>query len=293
MDEFQDRVAVVTGAGSGIGFALAERLAAEGMRVVLADIEEAALKAAEEKLAAAGATTLALRTDVSKWEDMQALADKAFDAFGEVHVLCNNAGVGGSGSSAGPIWERTPEEWQYVTGVNLWGVIHGVHAFLPRMVAQEAEGHVVNTASLAGLVNGSGIYGVTKHAVVALSESIYQQLSLAEASVGISVLCPGFVNTNIWDVQRNLPEHLRQAEPAAQPEVAGQQAEAMRQFLATGLPPSEVADAVFEGVREGRFYIVPTQAWLKEGIRRRAEAVVKEQNPQVQNPAQRVARTAK
>ena len=165
MEELKGRVAVVTGAASGIGLGLAERFVAEGMKVVLADVEEGPLRAAEDRLGAAGAEVLAVQTDVSKWESVERLADAAYERFGAVHIVCNNAGVGGTGVFVGGIWDRDPAEWQWVMGVNLWGVIHGVHAFVPRMLRGGEDGRIVNTASAAGVVYGNGIYGVTKHAV--------------------------------------------------------------------------------------------------------------------------------
>ena len=191
MQDLKDRVAVITGAASGIGLALAERFAHERMKVVLADVEDGALRVAEEKIRATGADVLAVKTDVSRWESMERLADAAYERFGAAHIVCNNAGVGGTGVFVGGIWDRDPAEWQWVMGVNLWGVIHGVHAFLPRMLREGHEGHIVNTASAAGIGYGNGIYGVTKHAVVALSEAVHTQLQAARAKVGVSVVCPG------------------------------------------------------------------------------------------------------
>lgn len=280
MDEFQDRVAVVTGAASGIGFALAERFAKEGMKVVLADVEDGALDAANARLEDTGATTLPVKTDVSKWEDVDSLADRAFDAFGQVDVLCNNAGV--SGGSMKALWDQPMNDWHWVMGVNLWGVIHGCHAFLPRMVAQGTDGHVVNTASSAGLLMGSGIYGVTKHGVVALSESLFQELGARETKIGVSVLCPGFVNTNITEAGRNRPAELPgDAIPDDLPPEVQQRIEYMRSMLKSGYPPSEVADAVFQGIRERTLYVVPAQDMIKEGIKRRLENVAEERNPEL------------
>src|SRR3990172_1689938 len=185
MKEFRDRVAVVTGAASGIGRALADRFGAEGMKVVLADVEEAALRQAEAELREKGVDVLGVRTDVSKPEELEKLAQQTLDAFGAVHVVCNNAGVAGAW---GPTWANTLDDWNWIMGVNLWGVIHGVRTFVPIMLEQGDEGHVVNTASLAGLMPGRGIYGVTKQAVVALSESLYNDLKVADAKIGVSVL---------------------------------------------------------------------------------------------------------
>ncbi|MEX0785379.1 MAG: SDR family NAD(P)-dependent oxidoreductase [Dehalococcoidia bacterium] len=283
MDEFQGRVAVVTGAASGIGFALAERFAGEGMKVVLADVEDGALAAANNRLADLGYTTLPVQADVSSLEDVQSLADRAFEAFGQVDVLCNNAGV--SGGSMKALWDQPMNDWRWVMGVNLWGVIHGVHAFLPRMVAQGTDGHVVNTASSAGLLMGSGIYGVTKHAVVALSESLYQELGARDAKIGVSVLCPGFVNTNITESVRNRPAGLPgDALPEEIPPEVQQRIEYLRGMLKSGYPPSEVAEAVFQGIRERKLYVVPAQDMIKAGIRRRLDNVAEERNPDVRSP---------
>ena len=197
MKEFQGKVAVVTGAASGIGRALAERCAQEGMRVVLAGINEQTLMQASQELQAIGASVLAVQTDVSKAADVEALAQKAFDTYGAVHLLFNNAGVGAGIS----LWESTLADWEWTLGVNLWGVIYGIRAFVPRMLEQDTEGHIVNTASIAGLVSGPGlgIYRMTKHGVVTLSETLYHELALRGAKVKVSVLCPGFVNTRIMD----------------------------------------------------------------------------------------------
>jgi len=176
MKEFKNKVAVVTGAASGIGRAMAERFAAEGMKVVLADIQPDALAQAESEMKAKGATIVSRLTDVSKGSEIEALAQTALDAFGKVHIVCNNAGV----AVAGFIWERSVADWEWVMGVNLWGVIHGVRVFTPIMMKQGEEGHIVNTASMAGLISGpsTSIYSVTKHAVVTLSESLYHELKM-------------------------------------------------------------------------------------------------------------------
>lgn len=191
MREFHGKVAVVTGAASGIGRSLAERCAQEGMRVVLADVEEGALTQTAESLRSSGADVRAITTDVSRAGDVEALARKTVEAYGGVHLLFNNAGVGG-GTTA---WGSMLADWQWVLGVNLWGVIHGVHSFVPLMLQQGDEGHIVNTASIAGLTGGPGlaVYKVSKHGVVSISETLYHELALQGAKIGVSVLCPGWV----------------------------------------------------------------------------------------------------
>jgi NAD(P)-dependent dehydrogenase (short-subunit alcohol dehydrogenase family) len=284
MQELQGRVAVVTGAASGIGWGLAERFAREGMKVVLADVEDGALAAASEKIGAAGADVLAVKTDVSQWESVERLADAAYERFGAVHIVCNNAGVGGTGVFVGGIWDRDPAEWRWIMGVNLWGVIHGVHAFLPRMLRGGDEGHVVNTASAAGIVYGNGIYGVTKHAVVALSEAVHTQLQAARAKVGVSVVCPGWVKTNIMDSARNLPPELASTRTPSAQDVERRDM-GVRTLERNGIEPSEVADEVVAAVREQRFYVLPMQREFRqridEVVRGRAEDIVEQRNPRM------------
>jgi NAD(P)-dependent dehydrogenase (short-subunit alcohol dehydrogenase family) len=259
------RVAVVTGAASGIGYALSERFAAEGMRVVMADIEEPALAEAADLLAGRGAEVLPVPTDVSRDDQVDALRDRALEAFGAVHVVCNNAGVSGIGR---PIWEMTKRDWEWVLGVNLWGVINGVRAFVPVLLEQDA-GHVVNTASLAGVTTGIlGPYSVTKHGVVALSEGLHFQLAQRGASVHVSVLCPGWVRTRIGESDRNRPSDVEPS-PALDPNVA----EGFRLMLEGGMEPSAVAGHVVDGIRANRFYLL-THPEMSEGIRRRAEEVL-------------------
>ncbi len=281
MKDFQEKVAVVTGAASGIGRALAERCAQEGMKVVLADVEESALKQAEAELRASGAQVLGVRTDVSQADEVEALAQKAFETYGAVHLLFNNAGVG-AGTT---VWESSLADWQWVLGVNLWGVIYGIHFFVPRMLAQDSEGHIVNTASAAGLVSGSGlgIYKVSKHGVVTLSETLALELAARGAKLKVSVLCPEWVNTRIMDAERNRPPAFANApeEQHMSPETAAM-TETVRQVIGqliqAGLPPSQVAEMVFEAIRQEKFYIF-THPTTKQGVQLRMEDILQQRMP--------------
>ena len=275
MKEFRDRVAVVTGAASGIGRGLAERFAVEGMKVVLADVEQDALRQAEVEMREKGFDVLGVRTDVSQAGDVEKLAQQTLDAFGAVHILCNNAGVAGF---SGTVWESTLRDWEWVMGVNLWGVIHGVRTFLPIMLDQGSEGHIVNTASLAGIMGGGGIYGVTKQGVVALSESMYSELALSGAKVKVSVLCPGWVNTRIVDAGRNRPEELRNAvERPVDPERAAIEG-TIRNLLEAGLSPAAIAGQVLDAIRDERLYIL-THPEMSGIVRTRFDDILAQQNP--------------
>ena len=265
----------MTGGASGIGKGMAARFAAEGMKLVLADVERPALEAAVAELRGAGAPVLGALCDVSKPASVESLAQQAFDEFGAVHVLCNNAGV--AGGMPKPIWEQSLEDWGWVMGVNLMGVVHGMRSFLPRMLQQGTEGHVVNTASMAGLIPGAGIYGVTKHAVVALSESLSNELLLQGAKLKVSVLCPGWVNTRIIESERNRPEAPREAPGplAPQLELARQ---AVAQLIAGGIDPLEVGDVVVEAIRAERFYVLTHPSW-KNMIEHRMQNILQGRAP--------------
>jgi len=275
MKDFNSKVAVITGAASGIGRALAERCARLGMKVVLADVEPGALAEVEADLQARDGTVLAVRTDVSQAKDVEALAQKALTAFGAVHLLCNNAGVATSGTA---VWESSLTDWEWVMGVNLWGVIHGVRSFVPIMLAQNTQCHIVNTASLSGLISfpGGSVYAVTKHGVVTLSESLQHELAERGGKVKVSVLCPGLVKTRILDCARNRPERLAATAPMGPVEAAGW--ETLREQMQTAMPPEQVADAVFQAIREERFYIL-THPEGKDWIRTRMEDILQERNP--------------
>lgn len=258
MRELSGRVAVVTGGASGIGFGMARAFAAEGMKLVLADVEAEPLERATAELASGGAEAIGEVCDVSKAEALHALRDRTLSQYGAVHVLCNNAGVGGSGMAA--LWEAPDDEWDWVVGVNLMGVLHGIRSFVPVMVEQGGPGHVVNTASVAGLIHGAGIYGITKHAVVAMSEALFAQLRGRGLPIGVSVLCPGWVNTRIMESERNRPE-------APRPEAGARAAEfeairrVMEGFVKRGLDPVEVGKQVVESIRKERFYVLTHPHW--------------------------------
>jgi NAD(P)-dependent dehydrogenase (short-subunit alcohol dehydrogenase family) len=274
MKELRGKVAVVTGAASGIGRALAGAFAAEGARVVLADVEAVALDEAAHTIAGRGAETVAVRTDVSKGDEVEALAVAAERAFGAVHVVCNNAGVSVSGLS----WTHTVADWEWVLGVNLWGVIHGVRVFVPRLLANGGEGHVVNTASMAGLLSGPGmaVYNVTKHGVVTLSESLFHEMRFVGARIGVSVLCPAWVNTRIIDSRRNRPVALADTAPPLPGQ--DQMEQLARGLLAAGLPPERVAAVVVDAVRTDRFWVLPHPDW-KQFVRMRLDDILEDRNP--------------
>lgn len=274
MREFAGRVVVVTGGASGIGLALARRFAAEGMKVVVGDVEAPALDDAVRALKDTGADAFGVVTDIGNAEQVQALADATLDRFGAVHVVCNNAGVGGGGLS----WEAPLSTWEWVLGVNLWGVIHGIRTFVPLLLQQD-EGYVVNTASLAGLVAGPFMapYNASKHAVVAMSETLHHELALMGAKVKVSVLCPGWVDTRIADAARNRPPSLT---PEGDSSALG--ADFLKTVLAQGMPPAEVADKVLAAVRDEQFWILPHDdqdpRWV-DVVARRLQSLGERTNP--------------
>jgi len=257
VEEFKGKVAVVTGGGSGIGRALALALAREGARVIVADVDEAAMETVAREARGHGVEALAVRADVSDLGQVQALADQAWRAVGGVHVLCNNAGV----AAWGGLERATHRDWQWVLGVNLWGVIHGVEAFVPRMIAGGQRGHIVNTASMAGLIasQGLGVYNTSKYAVVGLSETLAKDLK--PYGIGVSVLCPMGVETRIRDSERSRPAALRNEPGAESPAV---------ELIGRYLAPDTVAGMVLAAIRRGELYVITHDEGL-EPLRRRFE----------------------
>ncbi|QOY92456.1 SDR family oxidoreductase [Massilia sp. UMI-21] len=257
MKDFRDKVAVITGAASGLGREFANTAAGLGMKLVLADVQPKALEHAAEELLAEGAEVLAMVCDVSKGAHVQELADAAIARFGHVHLVFNNAGVG----SGGLVWENSEQDWEWVLGVNLWGVIHGVRVFTRVMLDcarrdADFEGHIVNTASMAGLLTppAMGVYNVSKHAVVALTETLYHDLKLVDAPIAASVLCPYFVPTAIAQSHRNRPDELASHERTTPSQVAAQMLS--EKAVESGkVTARDVARITFDGIREGRFYL--------------------------------------
>lgn len=279
MKEFNNKVAVITGAASGIGRGLSERCAHEGMKVVIADVDESALAKVEKELQSKGTQVLSVLTDVSKVSDVETLMKKTLDTFGEVHLLVNNAGV----VAGNTIWESTAADWEWVMGVNLWGVIYGLRFFVPVMLKQDTEAHIINTASATGLVsyNLSAPYQVAKHGVVALSEHLYYSLRQRNAKVNVSVLCSGWVKTRILNSGRNRPIELQNA-PRKRPlsqESAVPHLKKMRQAIQNGMTTNEVADHVFNAIENEQFYILTHLAETVPLVRQRIDDILNRRNP--------------
>ncbi len=280
MQDFEGKVAVITGAASGMGRAFAERFAQEGMKVVLADVEEPALEQAVTELKHKEYDVLGVLTDVSKQEAVENLAQRAIEAYGKVHIVCNNAGVGGEG---GMIWEETPKFWDWMMGVNFWGVVNGIRVFVPKMLEHGEEGHIINTASIAGLGSGWGIYGVTKHAVIAMTEWLSQNLQMVDANINASVLCPSGVATNIINGMRNRPAELTD-DPATTPasiEAARlkRYRQRMIQAVSAGKQPSEIAEIVLDAIKNNDFYILTHPEQEENRVRVRAEQIISRKAP--------------
>ena len=280
MREFSNATAVVTGAASGMGYAFAERFAAEGMNVVLADIETDALRAAVTRLEQQERNVIGVEVNTIRRETLENLRDQAIDRFGNIHVLCNNAGVssradGGLGAGVGalPVWDVPDSTWDWVMGVNFWGVLYGLQVFVPHMLEHGETGHIVNTASLAGLIPGASAYSVSKHGVLTLTEGLWHHLRAADANISASVLCPGFVNTQINEAERNRPSEF-----GDRIEATPEQRAASQMFLGGGMAPSNVAELVWQAMVNDQLYILPHPGWT-DIVRGRIEAVLEGSQP--------------
>jgi NAD(P)-dependent dehydrogenase (short-subunit alcohol dehydrogenase family) len=271
MKDLKGKVAVVTGAASGIGRELALACAREGAHLVLADLDEKGL-AETARMLPAGCESIQARCDVSKASDLENLAQRTYDKYDAAHVVFNNAGV----AVAGPVWSAPLDEWKWVLDVNLMGVVHGIHAFVPRMLERKTEGHIVNTASVAGLLSvpGSGVYCASKHAVVSLSECLHHDLRMAKSLIGVSVLCPAWVSTGIHNSERSRPRELAEKNP-----LAGPYEEAVRKAVASGkIPAADVAKLTVDAVKANRFYVLPHQK-IKASIESRMRDILDERAP--------------
>ncbi len=280
MREFKDKVAVITGGASGLGLEIARLAARKGMKLVLSDIEEHALKQAELEFADQGVDVLSVRTNVAIAEDVEQLAEKTMERFGAVHLLFNNAGVALNKTA----WETSVADWEWVLGVDLWGVIHGVRVFTPIMLRQNSPSHIINTASVAGMLSTQGMaaYNVAKHGVVTLSETLYHDLKRRAATIDVSVLCPAWVNTAIWDSARNRPEDLQNSvERKAEDDIKLE--ESARHAIQSGkVTAPMVAEIVFAAIEANQFYIL-THPKIKKWVGLRVEDILQDRQPSPQS----------
>jgi NAD(P)-dependent dehydrogenase (short-subunit alcohol dehydrogenase family) len=273
MRDFSNGTAVVTGAASGMGYAFAERFAAEGMNVVLADIETDALKAAVTRLGQEERSVVGIEVNTLQRESIESLRDQAIDRFGNIHVLCNNAGVVSSEDGGSrKLWEIPDATWDWVLGVNFYGVLYGIQTFLPHMIEHGEPGHVVSTSSVGGIIAGSGAYSVSKHGVLSLSEGLYLDLRSINSNVSASVLCPGLVNTNLLTAERNRPDQFGgPSEPDPdEPSRVGSMDDAMN--------PSNVAELVWDAIINDKCYILPHPGW-DAMVRDRFERILARSEP--------------
>ncbi|CAN5564734.1 SDR family NAD(P)-dependent oxidoreductase [soil metagenome] len=280
MEEFEGKVAVVTGAASGIGRALADAFAAQGMRLVLADIEAAPREVGAEEFRSAGTEVFPIVADVANAAQVDSIGQAAMDVFGGLHVACNNAGVSGGGLS----WEIPLETWKWILDVDLWGVIHGVHTFTPLIIAS-GGGHIANTASMAGLTSnpGMGPYNVSKHGVVTLSETMFVELAMTHPEVGVSVLCPGWVRTQINKSERNKPATDATVAPGEVDPNFSALKGMIDNWIAEGLQPAHVASLVVDAVRNNRFYVLTHPEW-QGAVRDRVDRMLTGENPRAALP---------
>jgi NAD(P)-dependent dehydrogenase (short-subunit alcohol dehydrogenase family) len=283
MKDFAQKIVVVTGAASGIGRALAERFSDAGCNLVLADIDEAGLAESRASVEKRGVKVETVICDVSRQDSVDALADASYEAFGAVHILCNNAGV----LSGGTTWEVDIKDYEWQIGVNTFGVVHGVRSFVPRMIAQDTPGHVVNTASMAALTTMpfAGAYHMSKHAVLAFSECLYHELQVTQSKIGVSVLCPELIDTGIAASERCRPDAYKNASGAPPITETGKLVVgALSEGMAKGgLDPSVMADRVFEGIGQNRFYILSEDSW-REASNTRHEDIRLGRNPTFSPP---------
>ncbi|MFX1406030.1 MAG: SDR family NAD(P)-dependent oxidoreductase [Promethearchaeota archaeon] len=279
MKEFKDKVAVITGAASGIGYGIAEKFAKEGIKVVLADIESKALLEAEQRIRQFNPNVLGILTDVAKIDDVRSLAKTCIDNYGKVDILCNNAGVGFSGNSSTSIWENSLNDWKWIFDVNIWGVINGIHVFLPIMIRQGTECIIINTASMASLITpaiGTSIYSITKFAVIAISESLKHELAFLGSKIKVFALCPGFVQTNLCTSDRNRPKELDNSiktNPKLEPLI-----NAYRQSIKNGITPKFVADILYQTILNDDKFYIPTDRhrFLRSNVKKRMESIIQD-----------------
>jgi NAD(P)-dependent dehydrogenase (short-subunit alcohol dehydrogenase family) len=284
MQEVEGKVAVITGAASGIGRAMARTLGAAGMKIAMADVEAGALEEARKEIAADGVETAAFTCDVAHADAVHKLAEDTRSAFGGVHLVCNNAGV----FCGGTTWGTSLNDYEWVMNVNVWGLIHGIRTFVPMMLEQNEPAHVVNTASMAGLTSSplTAAYFMSKHAAVSLSESLYHELAAREdCPVGVSVLCPELVNTRIFHAERNRPPHLKRDAEEDLPEETKQVESVSTSMAAAGVDPRMLAERTLEGIRENRFWILPPQGdpW-RDAARLRNQGIEEATNPSLGGP---------
>lgn len=278
MNDLSNRVAVITGAASGIGKGIAQQLAKEGMKLVLADIEERSLAEVEKELRAAGAHTLAVVTDVAKREAVFTLADRAFATFGPIHIVCNNAGVSGG---LGPVWKIPPQDWEWIMAVNFYGVLYGIQAFVPRMIANNEEGVIINTTSVVGLTTGTtSVYGITKHAISRLTEGLQYDLQAAGSKLKAALLVPGGTATNILYADRNRPQALQvPLDDKALAALTERRRLRHERIQQRGMKPEEVGAIVAQAIKDGRFYILADPERTKRFVRLRMEGILNETGP--------------
>ncbi len=291
MNDFKDKIAVITGGASGIGKGLAEKCLSKGMKVVLADIQKGALNTATEELQSKGGTVISVLTDVSNPDHVKNLAQKTYNEFGRIHLLFNNAGV----YLTKPLWDLSIADWKWVLGVNLWSVINSTNIFVPLMLNQEENSHIINTASLAGMLPGGGIYGMTKHAIISLTESLYFELEQIKAKIKVSVVCPWYVNTSISKSENYRPSELKNnlsVDASTTPQSDKKEKEhsrIMKRFersIANGISCEELANAIFDGIIKESFFIIPQQrTWWQDILKSELDCILEGKNPELRPTA--------